>query len=404
MWLSRLNSCDLYVAIGCLYYLQGVLYPSGFINQAIQMLMILWALIVSIKYMINFKNTPPLLNAVSLLVAMYAIYGVIFMLYSSEVYIGGSREVGSYLYLQNALNSLLPFYLLYSFAERGKLTAHRMRMYCLILFILFIAIYIRIYRLMLFEAMFTGIERREFTNNTGYYFVALIPFLFFFRNRLYRYVMLIAIMVFAVLCMKRGALLIGVLGSIWFLWADFKLGEDIKQKSWTIILAICATSVIMLYIGYKQENSKYFRSRIEQTQKGDASGRNMIYPKIWNAVVNDESVAHLLVGRGANSTVGIAGNYAHQDWLELACSNGLTGVVLALNFYAAIFLTAYRNRKNLPKVYYVVFLLIGFMLFCKTMFSMSIANMKIWEIMPLAYLLWEVNKNEINESEQIIAL
>lgn len=403
MHFFRTNVCDLYVVLGCLYFLQDMLYPAGFINRTIQMVMMIWALIVAVRYIINFKNTHPLLNAVSLLVGMYTIYGVLLMLYSSDVHIseGGSREVGSYLYLQNALNSLLPFYLLYSFAEQGKLTARRIGIYCFIFFILFIAFYFRTYKDLLLQAAIAGIERKEFTNNTGYYFVSLIPFLFFVKNKLFRYVMLIAIMAFAVFCMKRGALLIGGICSLWFLWADFKMSENLKQKTWTIILSVCALSAVLLYIGYKQDNSEYFRSRIEQTQKGDASGRNMIYPKIWNAIVNDESIVHLLIGRGADSTVGIAGNYAHQDWLELACNNGLLGIFLALNFYVTIFLTAYSNRKNLPKEYYYAFLILGFMLFSKTMFSMSIANMKIWEIMPLAFLLWKVKNSEANETAQI---
>ena len=279
-----------------------------------------------------------------------------------------------------------------------------MNLYCFIFFILFIAIYFRMYKDILLQAAIAGIERKEFTNNTGYYFVSLIPFLFFFKNKLCRYVMIIAIMAFAVFCMKRGALLIGSICSIWFLWTDFKISENLKQKIWTILFSACALSAVLLYIDYKQETSKFFRSRIEQTQKGDASGRNMIYPKIWNAIANDESTLHLLVGRGANSTVEIAGNYAHQDWLELACNNGLIGVILALNFYVTIFLTAYFNRKSLSKEYYYVFLILGFMLFCKTMFSMSIANMKIWEIMPLVFLLCKVKNNEFKGTEQRIEI
>ena len=100
----------------------------------------------------------------------------------------------------------------------------------------------------------------------------------------------------------------------------------------------------------------------------------------------------------------VAGNYAHQDWLELACNNGLLGVLLALLFYITIFFTAYLHRNNLRKEYYTAFLMVGFMLFSKTLFSMSIANMKIWEIMPIAFLLWNVTNQDIEETEQIVEL
>lgn len=232
----------------------------------------------------------------------------------------------------------------------------------------------------------------------------LIPFLFFFKQKLFRYIMLIIIMVMTIMCMKRGAILIGGICFVWFLWADFRYSDRLAHKITTLLLATCVVFSAIVYIDYKQETSSYFRSRIEQTLKGDASGRNEIYPKIWNAVKNDESVIHLLVGRGANATVNVAGNYAHQDWLELACNNGLLGVLLALLFYITIFFTAYLHRNNLRKEYYTAFLMVGFMLFSKTLFSMSIANMKIWEIMPIAFLLWNVTNQDIEETEQIVEL
>lgn len=402
----QFNACDCFVALGCLYFLQDVLYPPGVINQAIQLLMILWAFIESVKYIINFKHTPRLLNIVSLLVAMYTLYGVLYMLYVAEVHIteAGSRNVGTYLYLQNALNSLLPFYLLYSFACQNKLTAKRLRIYCIVFLTLFVVMYFKSYKMALLQAAVKGIERKEFTNNTGYNFVMLIPFLFFFKQKLFRYIMLIIIMVMTIMCMKRGAILIGGICFVWFLWADFRYSDRLAHKITTLLLATCVVFSTIVYIDYKQETSSYFRSRIEQTLKGDASGRNEIYPKIWNAVKNDESVIHLLVGRGANATVNVAGNYAHQDWLELACNNGLLGVLLALLFYITIFFTAYLHRNNLRKEYYTAFLMVGFMLFSKTLFSMSIANMKIWEIMPIAFLLWNVTNQDIEETEQIVEL
>jgi hypothetical protein len=328
------------------------------------------------------------------------------MLYVAEVHIteAGSRNVGTYLYLQNALNSLLPFYLLYSFACQNKLTAKRLRIYCIVFLTLFVVMYFKSYKMALLQAAVKGIERKEFTNNTGYNFVMLIPFLFFFKQKLFRYIMLIIIMVMTIMCMKRGAILIGGICFVWFLWADFRYSDRLAHKITTLLLATCVVFSAIVYIDYKQETSSYFRSRIEQTLKGDASGRNEIYPKIWNAVKNDESVIHLLVGRGANATVNVAGNYAHQDWLELACNNGLLGVLLALLFYITIFFTAYLHRNNLRKEYYTAFLMVGFMLFSKTLFSMSIANMKIWEIMPIAFLLWNVTNQDIEETEQIVEL
>lgn len=213
----HLNACDFYVALGCLYYLQDVIYPSGIINQLIQLLMMLWALVVSLRYLFNFTHTPRLLNVVSLLVAMYTIYGSALILFSPEITINEGnmmRAVKPYTYMQNAFNSLLPFYLFYSFAKQGKLTSKRIYVYCIIFFFLFIAMYFKLQQQLLIQAAIDGIEREEFTNNTGYEFIILIPLLFFLKNRLLRYAMLIAVMFFTIICMKRGAILIGGLACV----------------------------------------------------------------------------------------------------------------------------------------------------------------------------------------------
>ena len=75
-------------------------------------------------------------------------------------------------------------------------------------------------------------------------------------------------------------------------------------------------------------NSEYFVSRYEQTLEGNTSGRNDIYENLWNTLLLEPNPLYFYLGRGANSTLNIVGNGAHQDWLETFCNNGLLGVII----------------------------------------------------------------------------
>ena len=129
---------------------------------------------------------------------------------------------------------------------------------------------------------------------------------------------------------------------------------------------------------------------MEQTQQGNMSGRDQIYPRIWQAIEQDESVTHLLFGRGADSTIGIAGNYAHQDWLETACDTGLLGIIILLSFYITFGVTAIR-LNIFSKKYSSLFTMLFIICLLKTVFSMSIQSMEVSETILIGYIIYYYN-------------
>lgn len=48
--LKKLNRCDVYLALNLLYSMQGLLYPSGAFNQMLQLIIIIWGLVVFMRY------------------------------------------------------------------------------------------------------------------------------------------------------------------------------------------------------------------------------------------------------------------------------------------------------------------------------------------------------------------
>ena len=375
--LKRINQCDIYVGLWCIYMLQEVLYSPGIINQLIQLIMLLWSLTALFRYIINFSNYlySPILKATFLLIVMYAIYGTIHIMFDDPI-LGKSK----YYYLQSALNSLVPIFLFYYFTMNGKLTSDRIRIYLPILLIVCILLYYRTENQMLLRK-----DAEEITNNGGYFFVPLIPFLFFYSKRpILQFVFLGVILLYVFMGMKRGAILIGVVGAIVFLYANLKESSG-KKKSLFLILTIIIMVGVGFYIDYMMSNSAYFMARVEETLEGNTSGRDALYGNLWDTLLSESRPLYFYLGRGADSTLTIIGKVAHQDWLETFCNNGFLGVIILFVFFYTFGKTVWTSKLYFPRMMFFSFVTLFITTFSKTLFSMSIQNLDLPITMLLGY-------------------
>ena len=391
--LKRINQCDIYVGLWCLYMLQEVLYPPGIINQVLQLVMLLWSMIALFRYTIDSTNYSysPILKATFLLIVMYTIYGGMHIMFGDAI-----KMRDQYLYLQASLNSLVPIFLFYFFAMDGKLTSDRIRIYLPILLIVCILLYYKTENLML---LLKGGE--EVTNNAGYFFVPLIPFLFFYSKKpILQYVFMGIILLYVFMGMKRGAILIGVIGTMVLLYANMK-NSSRGTKVLFAILTIVIVVGISKYIDYMMNNSAYFMARFEETLEGNTSGRDMIYGSLWNTILTEQNPFFFYLGRGADSTLKVAGNYAHQDWLETFCNNGLVGVLILFLFFYTFGKKAWESRYSFSGMMFYSFATLFIIIFSKTIFSMSIQNLNLSESMLIGYFAYWVTQplEDVEEPE-----
>ena len=128
--------------------------------------------------------------------------------------------------------------------------------------------------------------------------------------------------------MKRGAILLAVVLTIYFLYHSLKEASQ-KEKLYLLLLSIVAIVLICMEVADLMDNSAYFNRRVQQTLEGDASGRYSIYSILWDAFLENGS----LFLCGADATIEFAGNFAHNDWLELLINNGLLGIVLYVGYW-----------------------------------------------------------------------
>lgn len=387
MGIFKLNKCDFYIGLYTLYMLQGVIYPQGIINQLLQLLMLLMGIVVAFPAIVPKTSHPRLLNAVFLLVALYAVYGLYIIITNKRYVFHDGVSSTPYTYLQASLNSLMPIFFFFICGKRGLLSEARLRAYFWIFLLLAVISYFKNYQAMLLEAALEGSERTEFTNNIGYSFVALMLFVPLFKKFLVRYGLLAFCFIFVMMGMKRGAIVIGAVNIAYFLYRDFVTTRQTRRR-FIITLGIFAAIVAgTLYVQKLYDDSAYFRERVELTKHGYSSGRDRIYSKIWNHYWEDTSVVHLIVGNGAHSTISVAGNYAHQDWLETLYDTGIIGTCVLAYFFVVFFRTCRRSPHYLPPQQVTSFWMLLWVVFAQTLFSMSVQSLSITCTILLGYYI-----------------
>ena len=274
---------------------------------------------------------------------------------------------------------------MYHFTKQGIITENYIKNILILLTATTIISFFRQEQEMIQKAVELDTSQDEFTNNVGYDFLQLMPLLFFWRKTpLLQTILLLIILTFIILGMKRGAILIAVICTLYFFIQSFRNASR-RTKFLIIILAICTTFAMTVYISEEYATSSYFQYRVEQTLEGGSSGRNQLYSALYYYYFNQENLLSILFGNGMDYTVAIAGNFAHNDWLELAINQGLLGVILYIWYFVSFIHTAmHTNHRSAAYGIMVMALMI---MFTSSIFSMSYGSLNLSIAIGLGYAM-----------------
>lgn len=390
--------CNIYIILWLVYYLQSMVF--GRVGTIYSQVIILFLTIVSIYYMfyalIHYKLNP-YLKVLTIFIALLTVYGFVLLTGSNSLSTHrASESVSSYTYLLGLYNSLLPIYPFYVFTRQGTLTRASLRWWTLPFLVVVLLQYNLDHQAALLRALEAGSDRDEFTNNVGYEFLAIIPLLAFFSDKkVIQYAGLAYVMVFLLLAMKRGAILIGAICVVYFLWYSMSRTKGIR-KLFVVVLSVAVIVVGYFAVMNLLENSEYFLYRLEVTQEGGTSGRDEIYSLFFNHFINESDLFELLFGNGAYGTLKVFQRLAHNDWLELAINQGLLGVVVYLVYWFKLYKTVRSARFNDEIHLAITLLFIIFLL--RTFFSMSYGDMSIYATSCLGYCLGRISEKEAEMS------
>ena len=384
------NICNLYILIWLLYNFHwndvGNLFP---VLDALSNVFLGINLLISIYCTSRVLTHYPInsfFKGMNVLIGMFIVYGLLSLGFGSDI---PGLDKGSYLI--GALRTFLPIYTCFLFTKMGYLTEESIKIWIPFFLIESIFIYMS-FRIVLD----LGDTNELLTNNRGYLFVTLFPFVYFYRNKPWlQYIFVFVLIFFSIQSVKRGAILITTLATIYFFWHKL-ISVSVSRK-----ILVLSTMTVFIYVGsnYVQDlykDSSVFQKRVESTLEGNTSRRDEIAKGLLEKYANADAI-NVFWGFGADGTAR-TGVLAHNDWLEMLFNQGPLGLIVFFVFWLKWFLLW---RRQVAKKTDIAFLL-GLLFICnfpKTFFSMWYSAANIFVTLPLGYCLSNifVQKKKMND-------
>lgn len=317
----------------------------------------------------SFYNTSKFLKWLSLLLAMFVVYGLILYLNGTDGW-REYREPSSF--LLDYIPSLLPLFVFYYFGRRGIISEQWYKA----LFVLFLFNALMMYageQRTLLEKSLTG--ERDFISNSGYYVASLLPLICFFdKKRGIQYIIAALIIGLTVFCFKRGAILCVGIAFVYFMYTSLKTTKSINRIA-VLLLVVIVIFLLYIYIENLMSANEFFAIRVTETMEGNSSGRDDIFGFFLNYFFSNENGLNFLWGNGAYGTVKIYGIEAHTDWLEMAIDFGVIGLIVFLFYWINVYKNISFAKNRISPVFYTAIMMCFIFNFSRTFFSMSIGSM-----------------------------
>ncbi len=284
-------------------------------------------------------------------------------------FISSLSESPSYTQIGNILCALLPLSLFVCLSQKGVINDRFIAVAGVILLITAILQYYHYSRMaMVGSEVNEETDITNITNNSSVAMLMLLPMLFLMKNQIQKWFTLTVCLFFILASAKRGNIVAAVIPVVLFVYSMLK---DSRRSGIKIILVL-AFFVVGSIMTYRWVvNNDYLMYRIEKTQEGNSSGRDVIYAGAWHAWYDSSNVVHQLLGLGFDGIVQLDAtghHHAHNDWLEVLVNYGLLGVVLYLAVFISFFLQVRKIYSFELRMAFLSGLLIWFL---KTLYSMG---------------------------------
>lgn len=375
------NISDLYTVGWLIVNVITSVQPNA-VSGRLMILLTVWSFYYFIRILFQ-QNNPKAVKVLNVLVIMFSIYGLLHIMFGRPMYVYSTEiYVPTNSYLKGIYSSFLPIYAYYYFALFGKMSKKKIMVWSIAFVVVAIIQYVNIYM----NIAMTMFRQEEFTNNAGYIILSLFPLLAFWnKKKVVQFALAIFFTILIVLSAKRGAILICILSLVFLSFRTFK-GTSVTKKRSLFILVIISFAIICHFVANQLSESDYLMMRLENTLEGDANGRDDIFSIFYNYYMNNYNIIQKLFGGGAENTICISTNYAHNDWLEILINNGLLGFMIYLYYWIVLYVTCKRSIDNEE-----LYLLLGLYLiiyFLMTFFSMSYSSIQIYSCVCFGYALY----------------
>lgn len=377
-----------------IYFMQGFFYSGGSLLS--RGVLFLFLLLSSLYSLLAFGESPrPVIFWWIWILVGAHIIGSIWSLTQEPIYIE-DRSINVFMYDKNVFLSWIPFFPSFYLARRNIINQHDMKVFAIAALSISIFAY---YGNLLGVLEKSGKEEGEITNNIGYYFVSLLPFLIFFKKyNFLMYSMLVIIFFFIISSGKRGAIFIGGIVVGILILKQILTAKNRKRFLINLFYFLIGLTALVVIVTNVFEGSEYLQKRWEYTLEGDTSGRDTIYSALFYEWVHADSYWNYIFGLGFLSSIEIVGNFAHNDWLEMLTSFGLVGVTILIGLQYSVA----KEIKNqfIPSDERWCISMIFSIIFFKMIFSMCVAETfaTVTILILLGYILGSSSLDSSNKN------
>jgi O-antigen ligase len=348
------------------YYLQGWLYPEG---SVISKTFLVVYLLISAFYMVKAMMIKDKKSLFFYAWTIMLVLNLIGFLISVDLY---EPKFDDHLQMfKNIIGFMLSFYPYYYLTRTYAIQEKHLIVFFLLIIPVFLLQYYMNRENMILEKSY---DFEGIVNNLSYAFVGFIPYLFLFgRNRLISGMMAALLMVLIITGAKRGAIISGITGILCYFYyqiREIKLASRIKD---IFVYTLIITGIIFIILNAFM-SKEFILNRMYSIFEGESSGRFYIYDKIINTWYNSETIFSLIFGFGFGSSLHIAGDFAHNDWLELLSGFGLTGIVANIILFFALIREIVTSK--LPQSFRISMLSIASIWLITSMISMWYTSME----------------------------
>lgn len=376
------NPCNIYLSVCLLYSLQS----TGFYELG-QISVLLHAVLVcmSVYYFIYtniFYRLPPFLKALDAIIIIVSVY-TIFRFAAGDRIVDDAGVVMEPTGTIRSLYPLLSIFSFYAFSQKGYLNRGLLKRW---VFVFIGCAILSIYGVLgLYKNMLEVTGFGAFTNNAGYAMLSIIPAVVFFKKKpIIQYSLLMVIDFFVFSSMKRGAMLIGLLCTIYFLYQSYK--HNAKHRTAIFLVSVLAIVAISYYFIREYSTNEYFINRVEMTREGNSSNRDIIYDKLFSIYINQSSAFEQVFGHGLDGCAKNIGIIAHSDWIEFMFDMGVLGIGLLISFFVSLHSTA----NKIGKVNYDIFVVLGMaglILLFQSVFSTALSSVTYYSSCIIGFSL-----------------
>lgn len=384
--------CNIYLLLLLLNDMSSLFFSNASVgSRLIFYSVIIISFYYWIKLILSRERMPKFLKAWSFLLLLFTVYGVPLIITGKDFFIKENFiHIGGEEFLKIIYYSMLPIFPIYEFTRNGELTIKKIKIVCILLLVTSTFQFNEYYAKMLLLTESRGLSVNEFTNNTGYLFLQILPLTLFFRKQKFIMTSVLAYcMYMIVIGMKRGAILLAIPCMIFLLLELYKTSTR-KQR---ILIVLMSMIVVLFCIGvvqYMLETSDYFNTRLINTINGDSSHRDTIYKQAVNVFLNEDNLLKIFFGHGGYSTLDLMMNNAHNDWLEILVNHGIFGIFVFMNVCIGLIITTIQMKKEDSSLY-IVMLIVTIIFIGRTIISMSYSDMGHGLIIAMGYSIARLN-------------